>query len=562
MAKYNQKRKKQVVETTTHQGGRGYTQTKEKELIGILSTGIETNFYETESDREQRLKTLIDSLSKKNKEFVAKALVYARTVFGQRSVTHAGAVSLTPHLSGDSLGKRFFSKRNRKRNEGGIVYRLDDMLEILSLYILRNGDESAPIPNSIKKGFKIAIENADKYELAKYQGKNRDISLVDIVNLVHPRETDKQGVVTIPKEKYVKAIKGTKFQDKSFDVDDNGNVYIPTLRALVLGILTQYNTVEDKNTKAGEEVSRKVKEGEITQEEAEKELKEKKSQNYEKLIENREIGYLALLRNIRNIIETSGDNVVDKATELLVEENFIRKSLVWPHQIDLALEVIVDIYGESTNKRNVLKFIKALDEAYEKSVPNLNELLPEGKTAIVYDTSGSMQFTNAYSNKGSRINKSCVEKASLVAATLFKGVGGDVYQFGVVCIPIKGINPIDSINSIKKKLMEEVGNAGHGTYFHRILPTLGENRGTYDRVLIITDEQGADRIERSYNEYVRKYGTPYVYFINIAGYRPTMKKETPNVFRIYGYGADIYEKIKECEIDKDKVINEINEIKI
>jgi len=38
MSKYNVKREPVVKETTTHEGGQGFTQRPEAELIGILST--------------------------------------------------------------------------------------------------------------------------------------------------------------------------------------------------------------------------------------------------------------------------------------------------------------------------------------------------------------------------------------------------------------------------------------------------------------------------------------------------------------------------------------------
>jgi hypothetical protein len=77
--------------------------------------------------------------------------VYTRSVIGQRSVTHRGAVELAKFLSGDELGKRFFTKRNRKAETGGIIHRLDDMTEIAACYMARNPGK--PLSNAIKKGF-------------------------------------------------------------------------------------------------------------------------------------------------------------------------------------------------------------------------------------------------------------------------------------------------------------------------------------------------------------------------------------------------------------------------
>ena len=562
MAKYNTKTEKVVKRTTTHQGGSGFTQDPKHELIGILATGMGNNFYESEGEREKRFKELVDKISKKDKTFVAKAMVYARSVFGQRSVTHFGAVELMPHLSGDSLGKRFFTKRNRKRNEGGVIYRLDDMAEILAAYFAKNGND-ASIPNSLKKGFREAIENADAYELAKYQMKGRSVSLVDIVNLVHPRESDRNGTIDITKDEYLKATAGTKFEVPEGQ-EINDVIRVPALRALVLGILKQFDTVEDKNTETGKVVAEKVKSGEITKAQAAVELNEKKTENYGELIKTKKIGYLALIRNLRNILKTNDTALLDEACKLLVEPQFIRKSLVFPHQIDLAMEIMLIEFSGA----QMAKVTKALGEAYELSIPNLAELFPYGKTAIVYDTSGSMSggwgggCKISYNGKSKGINSSPVEKAALVAATFAKGVAGDVYHFGTSCKQVTGWNPNDSVNTLKRHFVAQSGRCGHGTQYSTIFPELARVGGQYDRVFIMTDEQSADSVEHAYKSYCAKYGTPHVYFINLVGYGPTVMKQNTKVHRIFGYSADIYELAKKTEIDPEAIIKEINAIEI
>ena len=182
MAKYNTKTKAVTPIVTNHQGGDGFKYDPKTELVAILATGLENKYYEKEGEREKRLSQVIAEVAKKDKLFAAKALIYARTVMGQRTVTHFGAVELAKVLSGDKLGTRFFSKRSRKANAGGIIYRLDDMLEIASCYMARNPGK--PLSNAIKKGFKLALENADTYELAKYQASNRDLSLFVILIFV------------------------------------------------------------------------------------------------------------------------------------------------------------------------------------------------------------------------------------------------------------------------------------------------------------------------------------------------------------------------------------------
>jgi len=514
MSKYNKKAVGVTPNAVTHEGGPAYKYEPKIELVSILATGLENKFYEKEGEREKRLATVIAEVAKSDKTFAAKALVYARTVMGQRTATHFGAVELARVLSGDSLGTRFFSKRDRKANKGGIIFRLDDMLEIAACYQARNAGK--PLSNAIKKGFKDALENADEYELAKYQAKNRDLSLVDIVNLVHPKPTGKM---------------------------------VEVFAKLMKGELKQFNTVEDKNTKAGQEVAAKVKEGKITATEAATELAAAKEDNYAELIATRKIGYLALLRNLRNILKTGAKgDVVKGACELLMDQKLIKQSLVFPHQIDLALEIMIEEFGAS----GATPFIKALSTAYELAIPNLTELFPAGRTAVVFDSSGSMSSLIAIGDmaKRKRGSEGAIAKAALIAATLAKGIGADVYHFANHTEAIK-FNPLDTVNTLKKQFLNKQGEVGYGTEFNSIFRTIGSK---YDRVFIISDMQGASLLGPILNK--------HVYSIDICGYGTTSIKPGSKVYSLHGYSADIYELCKKVEIDPKALIKEIEAIVI
>ena len=514
----------EVLEVENHQGGTGVKLDPKFELIGILATGFNDNFYESLGQRETRFVELIKQLAKKDIEFLAKALVYTRTVTGQRSVTHFGATHLAKFLSGNPIAKRFFTKRDRKENSGGIIYRLDDILEIIACYQHFNPEK--PLPAAMKRGFKLALETADKYELAKYQGKGKKVSLVDVVNLVHPKPS-----------------KGME----------------STFKLLMTGELKQFNTVEDKNTSAGKEVASKLKAGELTQAEAAVELQEAKEDNYRELIESGKIGYLALIRNLRNILNNTKDSkLVDSACGLLTDQKLVRKSLVFPHQIDLALEILLLEVPTSANRN---KIVKALDQAYELAIPNLTELFPFGRTAIVFDTSASMTSYKCQVN-GKTIEKAPIEKAALIAATLAKGIAADVYHFASGCVSLN-YNPNDSVNTLKQGFMNHIGEIGHGTEFGSIFNTLMQN-GKYDRVFVISDMQGGDSImhQSPYQSYCKKYGLPYIYSLNPVGYSTTMFKPTNKLIQLFGYSADIYEYIKRAEIDPKAILKEIEKIKI
>ena len=527
MSMYNQKTKRAPEKIINHQGGEGFKLSPKLELISLLATGISGNkYYETLDDRSKRLLELVGKVAKTPKEieFVAKALVYTRSVIGQRSVTHLGAVGLVPHLSGMELGKRFFSKRNRKAETGGIVHRLDDMLEIAAAYFHFNPGK--PLPGAIKKGFRNALEHADTYELAKYQGKGKAISLVDIVNLVHPRP------------------------------DDN---MIEVFEKLMKGELTQFNTVEDKNTKSGQEVAAKVISGEITKTEAEVQVKQAKKENFSELISTRKIGYFALIRNLRNILKTGiNADTVDDIVAMLTDKKLIKQSLIFPHQIDIAMEIMV-----AEGVIIPLKILKAIDTAYELAIPNLAELFPLGNTAVVVDTSGSMWGMWGSGCKVGKINlnKNPIEKAALIGATLAKGIGADLYQFATMTEDIT-YNRLDTVNTIKKSIINSQGRVGHGTNFSNIFTRL--NGTHYDRIFIISDLQGGDSIVSgsSYQSYKKKYGMPYIYTIDIQGYGSTMFKQEKKVCQLYGYSQDIYEMAKKVELDPRALLKEIEAIVI
>jgi len=511
MARYNTKSVTPTV--TNHQGGTGYALDAKSELISILATGLDNKFYEQLGERETRLANVIGDVVKQDKTFAAKALVYARSVMGQRTATHFGAVQLAKHLSGDELGTRFFSKRARKENRGGIIFRLDDMLEIAACYKAINPGKQ--LSNGIKKGFKAALEAADEYELAKYQAKNKDISLVDIINLVHPKPSVEMA---------------------------------PVFAKLMKGELKQFNTVEDKNTKTGQEVAAKVKAGVITNEEAEAELKEAKGENFAELIATKKIGYLALLRNIRNILKTDAQSeVVKNACGLLTDEKLIKQSLVFPHQIDLALEIILDEFGNEARP-----FVKALNEAYELAIPNLTELFANGKTAVVFDSSGSMSSQILLAGGRKAGSEAAIGKAALIAATLAKGIGANVYHFADYCEEIK-FNPLDTVNTIKNQFLKKQGSVGYGTAFNPIADVLGKK---YDRVFVISDMQGRDYMDRT------ALKGSHIYAVDLTGYGTTMFKPGSKTYQIFGYGADIYELIKKVEIDPKALIKEIEAIEI
>jgi hypothetical protein len=329
MSKFNTTLPKQKTLTENLAGGQAYAQSNELALVSLLLTSfVNDQFYKNAQTTLADLKKLSEKI--KDKEFVAKSAIYARDKFGMRSVTHALAAELTSQLNGAEWGKDFYNK---------VVVRVDDMTEILSYYLAYKTEKNNPkFPNALKKGFAKAFDKFDGYQLAKYKGENKEVKLVDIVNLVHP----------VPTQRNLEA-----------------------LQLLVKGELKNTQTWESKLSAVGQQA------------ESEEDLAELKSNAWSELIETKKIGYFALLRNLRNII-TQSPQSVKAACEMLIDEKLIKNSRVLPFRFATAYDEINKI-GSSKEVRDVLM---AINQALEVSVQNVPKF--DGETLVVMDVSGSM----------------------------------------------------------------------------------------------------------------------------------------------------------------------------
>lgn len=317
MSKFNTNQVAQNV-TVNLAGGDAYTMTPELELASIaLTSFLNEKFYESTNDTISRIQTLIP---KCDPVFVAQLTIYARKEFGMRSVSHVLAAELAKTLSGNPLGKKFYNS---------VVHRPDDMTEILSYYKKNNKS----IPASMKKGFSLALNRFNAYSLAKYRAANKDIKMVDLLNLFHPKAvSEEQNII---------------------------------FKSLVEDTLRSEDTWEAELSEAGQQEDKSTA----------------KKEAWINLIKERKIGYFALLRNLRNIKEQAPE-VLDEALQMLVDENLIKKSLVLPFRFDTAYQLFSS--GSSEDR----KIIVALNKATDIAMNNVPEL--PGRTLVVVDSSGSM----------------------------------------------------------------------------------------------------------------------------------------------------------------------------
>lgn len=330
MSKFNTTLPKQKTLTENLAGGQAYKQSDELALVSLLLTSfVNDQFYRGAQSTLDDLRKLVTKV--KDKEFVAKAAIYARDKFGMRSITHAVACELASQLNGAEWGKDFYNK---------VVVRVDDMTEILSYYLAYKTSKDSPkFPNSLKKGFAKAFDKFDGYQLAKYKGENKTVKLVDVVNIVHPVPTVRNS---------------------------------EALNLLIKGELKSSDTWEAKLSKAGQMA------------ESEEDLSQLKADAWNDLISSRKLGYFALLRNLRNII-TQSPQSIKVACEMLCDERLIKNSRVLPFRFSTAFEEI----SKLDSSKDVREVLVAIDKALEISVQNVPKF--DGETLVVMDVSGSMQ---------------------------------------------------------------------------------------------------------------------------------------------------------------------------
>lgn len=472
--KFNFLKKSPRAHTLNLAGGEAFRETAKLELASILLTStLQDQCYRSGDATANRLKALVKETA--DKRFVAKAAIYARTQAGMRSVSHLAAAELAKTVKGESWTAGFYDR---------VTHRPDDAIEILACYRSAHGKV---VPNSLKKGLGRALARFDEYQLAKYRKSNADLSLVDVVNLVHPPASEALG-------------------------------------KLVRGELAAAETWETKLTQAGAAA------------ENEEELADLKKAAWSELIRTRKLGYFALLRNLRNILEHAQDSV-DAALAMLRDEKLIRKSLVLPFRFQTALDAV-----QASHLPRAGDALAALSDAVDIALANVPQF--SGRTLVALDGSGSMVGRP-------------LQIGSLFAATLLKANDADIMLFSDDAKYVT-LNKRDSTLSLAKWLQSQAQSSG--TNFHSIFQSA--NRA-YDRVVILSDMQGWIGHQTpvlTFQQWKARHRCdPKVYSFDLQGYG-TLQFPERQVYCLAGFSDKTLETLKLLDEDPRALIRQIDAV--
>lgn len=130
-----------------------------------------------ESINSQNIIDLISECTEDNVYLTCKCIIYARK-HGNRHNSLYASMLINNFISGQEYAKDFYGLQ-------GVIIRPDDMHTILAF-------NQGKLSNSMKKGFRVAIESYTTEELL-FNRKH----LVDVINLVRPRSFESMAIIKI-----------------------------------------------------------------------------------------------------------------------------------------------------------------------------------------------------------------------------------------------------------------------------------------------------------------------------------------------------------------------------
>lgn len=344
-----------------------------------------------------------------------------------------------------------------------VINRADELTEFVAIHAKLNGVTPDKVKKTLsaqaKKGLAKAFRKFDGYQIAKY---NRDgaVKLRDVLFLAHPKPVD-----DTQKAVWEKLVNGTLESPDTWEVE----------------------------LSAGRN----------------------KGETFERLIRERKLGYLALLRNLRNMVEAG-------VSSTLIEQALSdRKG---------AEQVLPFRYVAAA--RAVPQLEPMLDKAMLHSIEALPQLT--GKTVVLVDVSGSMEEKLSAKSDMTRMDAAAA-LASVVRSDFLR-----VFTFSEKIVEIPPRRGMAGIDAVKHSQDHEGTRLGTSTN------TLNEAMaGTlaYDRLIVITDEQSSDRVPDPL------HGAKG-YMINVASYQNGVGYHRWT--HIDGFSENVIRFIHEVENNNDQ----------
>lgn len=496
--------------TLNHEGAEAFQMSNEMALYtAVVTSAMSPLNYETADERVTRICQLVAEC---DDVFVAQLAVYARRQMNLRSVPLLLVTELARKHNGDDLVARAVD---------GVMRRADEIMELLTCYQWRNPADGRKklghLSRQIQNGLQRAFNRFDEYQFAKYNQDSRVVKLRDALFLVHPKAKDEA-------------------QQALFDKITNNTLNMPYTWEVELSALGQQPF-------ASEEDKRKAV-----------------SQKWQELISSGKLGYMALLRNLRNVLqcEAMPSTTMSTLSNALADAKAVRRSKQLPFRFLAAYREIAKVESFWTNV-----MLDTLETAISHSADNIEGFDANTRVVIATDVSGSMHCS--ISPRSSVMNYDIGMLLAMMLSSRCKqvitGIFGDVWK--VISLPTEG-----GILSNVAKMYQYGNGVGFSTNGHKVVEYLLDNRVVADKVMMFTDCQMWDSydvgasLRKSWHAYKRMAPSAKLYLFDLAGYgQSPLSLAEPDVTLLAGWNDKVFDVLSAIE-QGSNALDEIRKIEL
>lgn len=301
-----------------------------------------------------------------------------------------------------------------------VIKRADELAEFLAMYW---SEGRRPLAKQVKKGLASAFTQFNEYELAKYN-RHATVKPRDVLFMVHAKPRNEEQAAL-----WKRLVNGTLMIPDTWEV------------ALSSGA--------------------------------------NKKDVFERLLREGKLGYMALIKNLRNMQQS---------------------------EVDSALVFSTLMNGATTSKALPFRYVAAaravpawesqIDAAMQVAMARMDKL--PGRTAVLVDVSGSMSDSLSNKSELTRLD------AAAALAVLVRGIADDVrvFKFNRIASEVPALHGM--------ALIDAIGKPSGETRLGKAVNYVRETWPQMDRLIVITDEQSQDTV-----------GPPGCkgYMINVATYQ-------------------------------------------
>ncbi len=458
-------------QTYTHEGAPGLAKDAKTELftMAVTSMTAEKTFYEDAKTRDSRLQELVHQITSEDPEFIQKLVPYLRKVANMRS---APLVIAAEYALAGGPGKR------------GVVnsamLRADEPAEFVGYWMGRTGGKT--FPGGVQRGLADAVQALyNEYAVLKYDSSRNSVRMGDVLNLVHPEPRNQR--------------QGSLFQ-WILDKRHHGDVWMDTEELPVIHDRDYLQAIPVEERRAylrGDEYPEVARTAGITWEFLSGWLPGgMDAEAWEKVIP--QMGYMALLRNLRNFDEAGISDGARKFIKgVLADPDRVAKSRQFPFR-----------FWSAWNATQSLHWGETLEAALNLSVENVPEL--DGSTLVLVDVSASM--TGPRLSGRSTVSPSDI--AALFGAVMFEKNYGNA-RVAVFGTGSKDVTPKARGSILRNmEVFRRNNGVGHGT---NISGAVMDQYNEESRVVLFTDMQAHDGGVKKVANRAK------VHYFDLGGYR-------------------------------------------